>query len=103
MKRKTFAVVLILEIILCIAFLVFRAAIPNWFTTMTAIPFEQIGALLRVLSLSGAVGNAAAIILYVAICLIPIGVYYYLRKNGKADKVDIFLEAGQGAFVVIED
>lgn len=101
MKRKTFAVVLILEIIFCIAFLVFQAAIPNWFTTMTAIPFEQIGALLRVLSLSGAIGNAAAIILYVAICLIPIGVYYYLRKNGKAGKVDIFLPIISGVLFFV--
>ena len=101
MKRKTFAVVLILEIIFCIAFLLFRAAIPNWFTTMTAIPFEQIGALLRLLSLSGAIGNAAAIILYVAICLIPIGVYYYLRKNGKAGKVDISLPIISGVLFFV--
>jgi len=101
MKRKTFAVVLILEIILCIAFLVFRAVIPNWFTTMTAVPFEQIGAMLRTLSLSGAVGNAAAIILYVAICLIPIGAYYYLRKKGKAGKVDIFLPIISGVLFLV--
>ena len=91
MKRKTFAVVLILEIILCIAFLVFRVAIPNWFTTMTAVPFEQIGAMLRTLSLSGAIGNAAAIIFYVAICLIPIGVYFYLRKRGLMHGIIFYL------------
>lgn len=101
MKRKTFAVVLILEIILCIAFLVFRVAIPNWFTTMTAVPFEQIGAMLRTLSLSGAIGNAAAIIFYVAICLIPIGVYFYLRKKGKAGKVDYFLPIISGVLFFV--
>lgn len=101
MKRKTFAVVLILEIILCIAFLVFRVAIPNWFTTMTAVPFEQIGAMLRTLSLSGAIGNAAAIIFYVAICLIPIGVYFYLRKKGKAEKVDYFLPIISGVLFFV--
>lgn len=47
-----------------------------------ALPFTALGALLRWLSLSGGVGNAAAIALYAAICLIPLGFFWKSsRKN----------------------
>lgn len=85
MKRKPFAIVLVLEVILCIAYLILKTIVPGWFTTATAFPFEQIGALLRTLSLANAIGNVMAIILYVAICLMPAGMYLYFRKRGKAD------------------
>lgn len=91
MKRKPFAIVLVLEVILCITYLILKTIVPGWFTTATAFPFEQIGALLRTLSLANAIGNLMAIILYVAICLMPAGMYLYLRKRGKAGKVDLFL------------
>ena len=91
MKRKTFLTVLIIEIVLCSAFLIMKSIVPDWFTTATAFPFEPIGALLRMLSLANAVGNVIAIILYALICLIPAGAYLLLRKKGKAGKVDLLL------------
>lgn len=91
MKRKTFTIVIALEILLSITILILQAKVPNWFTTMTAFPFEQIGMMLRVLSLSGVVGNILAILFYSAICLLPAAIYVYLRKKGKNRRADYFL------------
>lgn len=91
MKRKSFVAVLVLEVILCIAFLILKTIVPSWFTVATAFPFEQIGALLRTLSLANTVGNVIAIVLYVAICLIPVGLYLHFKKEGETSKVDLLL------------
>ena len=91
MKKKSFFMILGLEVILCTLFLVMQTLIPNWFSTATAFPFEQIGGLLRILSLSGVVGNIIAILLYVGICLVPSMVYLQLYKKKKAGKVDLLL------------
>ena len=56
-----------------------------------SFPMEQIGGMLRKLSLSGAAGNAAAIMTYTVLCLIPVGTYLYLRWRRKALKADVFL------------
>lgn len=60
-------------------------------TTFMTFPLEQIGWGLRQLSLSGAMGNIIAIIIYFLIGFIPCGVYWYLRKNGKLYKIDAML------------
>lgn len=54
-------------------------------------PFEQLGLGLRKLSLSGAAGNIAAIIIYVLISLIPCLIFFLLKKSGKLLKTDYFL------------
>lgn len=56
-------------------------------------PFEQIGWGLRQLSLSGAVGNIVAIIVFVLIGFIPYAVFMWLKKKGTACKVDWMLPA----------
>ena len=91
MKNKSFFLILTLEAILCIFFLVMQVAIPDWFTTITAFPFEQIGGLLRILSLSGTIGNIIAIAIYIGICLVPAAFYLQLKKKKKVGKTDLFL------------
>lgn len=59
--------------------------------TIFSFPMDQIGLLLRNLSLSGAIGNVIAIILYAAISLIPAFGYLYLRAKKKNLKADVFL------------
>ena len=50
-----------------------------------SFPFAQLGLALRALSLSGAAGNAAAIALYVLVCLLPAaGFALLLRREGAA-------------------
>ena len=60
-------------------------------STIVTFPLEQVGALLREMSLSGTGGNLAAIILYAAIALLPIGVWFFLRKKGWETKADVML------------
>lgn len=81
MKRKTFYIILLCEATLCILLYLAREALPQVFSTLIAFPFEQIGILLRMLSLSGAPGNAISIVLYLAICLIPAFVLFFIRKK----------------------
>ena len=54
-------------------------------------PMEQIGWGLRQLSLSGAVGNIIAIILYVLLSLVPCAVLIGLKRTKKACKADWML------------
>ena len=56
-----------------------------------SFPLEQIGWCLRQLSLSGAVGNLVAIVLYVLIGAIPCGVLLLLKKKKKACSMDYTL------------
>jgi hypothetical protein len=60
-------------------------------SSIVTFPLEQVGALLREMSLSGTGGNLAAIILYAAIALLPIGVWFFLRKKGWETKADVML------------
>lgn len=61
------------------------------FTIIIKFPFEQLGLGLRKLSLSGAAGNIAAIIIYVLICLLPCLLFFRLKKSRKLLKTDFFL------------
>lgn len=56
-----------------------------------AFPFEQIGKCLRVLSLSGTVGNIIAIVLYILASMIPFGIYVCMRIREKEKKIDLIL------------
>ena len=60
------------------------------------LPFELIGKGLRVLSLSSAIGNVIAIIIYAAISMIPAIYIIYQRKRGRTHKEDILLVAFTG-------
>ena len=82
---------LALEACLCLAFYLFRSALPNLFSVMMAFPFEPIGALLRTLSLSGTIGNILAILIYLLIGLLPVGVLLRIRKRRKFCGEDLLL------------
>ena len=88
MRRKVLIGAVLAEAVLCLMFGGFQDCFPEVFSTMIASPFEQLGALLRRWSLSGSVGNGAAWVLYVGICLIPCVIFLILRgrrRNVKAD------------------
>lgn len=70
--------------VLLAAVLIAAAAFaPGGFIAALALPFRLAGAGLRTLSLSGGVGNVAAIVLFAAICLIPLG--FWLRSGRKIE------------------
>ncbi|MGN1166844.1 MAG: hypothetical protein ACI4S2_10515 [Lachnospiraceae bacterium] len=91
MKRKIFFCLLTVEAVVCISFYFLQTYFSNIFSAIVAFPFEQIGWILRKMSLSGVVGNVVAIIIFTFISLTPCGVYFMLRKNGRSCKVDRFL------------
>lgn len=81
MKRKAFIIILAAEATICVLLTMFRAKLSAAFPTVLAFPFEQIGLGLRALSLSGTGGNVLALLLYAAICLIPIGALFVIRRK----------------------
>ncbi len=91
MKRKTFYIFLICEAVICMLLYLAREALPQIFTTLIAFPFEQIGILLRIISLSGNLGNVISIVFFVAICLIPSFVLLLLRKKRRLYAEDTLL------------
>lgn len=60
-------------------------------STIFTFPLEPIGGFLRDLSLSGAAGNMVASILYGGICLIPVLIWFVLKKKQKMVKTDYLL------------
>ena len=62
MKERHLFTLLSVEAAACVLFCILQRSLSGLFSTLIAFPFEQIGAGLRVLSLSGAVGNVIAII-----------------------------------------
>lgn len=83
MKRKLLVPILAVEAALCLLFYFMRDNLPNVFTTVFAFPFEQIGLVLRYLSLSGTFGNIIALIMYVVISLSPVILYRTLHRKNK--------------------
>lgn len=83
--------ILTLEACLCLAFYLFRSALPDLFSAVMAFPFEPVGLLLRAMSLSGTVGNVLAILLYLLIGLLPVGMLLWIRRKRKLCLEDLLL------------
>lgn len=91
MKHKTFHVFLGVEAVLCILLYCVGDSMPWMFSAVMAFPFEQIGAGLRALSLSGSVGNGVSVALYIALCLIPGITLLFLHRKRKLTGEDSLL------------
>lgn len=91
MRRKLFFCVLAVEAVFCMVFCFLQIYFSNVFSAIIAFPFEQIGWVLREMSLSGTVGNAVAMIFYLMISLIPCGIYWVLWKKEKCSLEDKLL------------
>ncbi|NLU52051.1 MAG: hypothetical protein GXX10_04195 [Clostridiaceae bacterium] len=91
MKRKLFYVFLTVEAVLCILLNLARENFSMAYSAVISFPFEQIGLGLRKLSLSGDTGNIAAIVLYSAICLIPLVLLLIFKKSRKLYPEDALL------------
>ena len=91
MKRKPLQIVLCAEgAVLLLAVLLGWGA-GEWPAGSLAVPFAQIGAGLRTLSLSGGAGNSISILLYVLLCLVPVGALVWLRRRRPLAVEDSFL------------
>lgn len=90
MKQHKFISILFLEA----AFLICTGTLHIQFSSIlskASVPFEQIGQLLRSLSLQGEAKNTAAITLYILLGLLPCAAYAYLKLLGKACRIDLLL------------
>jgi hypothetical protein len=80
MKRRLLYALLVLEAALCITLSLAKNSFGGAFSALLAFPFEQIGLGLRLLSLTGKLGNSIALTLYAAFCLLPA---FFLLRDGK--------------------
>lgn len=81
MKRRTLQIVLCAEAVVLLLVVLLGWGAGEWPAGSLAVPFAQIGAGLRALSLSGGAGNGIAIVLYVLLCLVPVGVLVWLSRR----------------------
>ncbi len=81
--------------ILTVLFLLFASVMELSTTELLALPFTAFGGFLRELSLSGDVGNVAAIGLLVAVCSVPVGLWL-CRRRWLADRLLLVLAAVLG-------
>jgi hypothetical protein len=72
-----------IEAVLCVLLNIMKASFSDKFTAVMAFPFEQIGILLRTLSLHGGIDNIAAIVIYAAVSLLPVVALLILMKRRK--------------------
>lgn len=93
MKRNIYITLLAAEAAACVIFAALQtASAPSGvFSAAMAFPFEQIGLTLRALSLTGRTGNAAAAVIYTALCLSPAAALLVLRKRRKLFPEDALL------------
>ena len=104
MRRKLYYSILSAVAVICAVVAVITAVYGSVFTLagLAALPFDPIGRGLRLLSLSGAVGNGIAIAIYAALSLLPVG-YYIIRlykRNTHGEDLLLLLLSGL-LFVVL--
>jgi len=97
MKQKTYLYLLGAEAAILIALCCLQQWCSGWFAAVSAFPLEQIGFLLRKLSLHSAAGNAAAIVLYAAVSLLPVLAMLVIRRRRRLHTEDWGLVLISGA------
>ncbi len=94
MKIKTLIIVLSIGALLSIIAAVYGPGLSGSAVAgLMSFPFAQIGGLLRALSLAGAFGNIAAILLYAALGLAPLLLLFWRVRKKKAHLEDSLLVA----------
>lgn len=91
MKQIRLCAVLAAEAVVLLLFGLLQIRFFEKFSDIAAFPFEQIGLMLRALSLSGPAGNVLAILLYCLFSLAPLAVYAVLWEKQRQKGVDMFL------------
>ncbi len=91
MKRKLLYILLVLEAALCVAFNLAETSSGGAFSAAMAFPFEQIAVGLRMLSLTGKLGNSLALALYAAFCFLPLLFLFTARNKRELYKEDVLL------------
>lgn len=87
MKRKLLYVLLALEAVMFVAFSLAKISPGGAFSAAMAFPYEQIGMGLRLLSMTGLLGNCLALALYAAICFLPVA-FLLMARNRRELHID---------------
>lgn len=91
MKKTLYIGLLLVEAIICVVLCVLGNVSGENIAHIMAFPFAPIGDGLRVLSLSGSVGNVVAILLYGGISLLPLGVLLFQASKKSLHWEDLLL------------
>ncbi len=91
MTRKTLYFLLALEALICTLFVVLKASFVDVFSGAMAFPLEQVGLGLRLLSMTGRLGNILALLLYTCISFLPIVFLQRTQKKRKLHAEDSLL------------
>ena len=83
MKRRSFMILMGAVFAALMALELLVDGLPTVFSSVMAFPFEQVGAVLRALALSGNIGNGLALALCIALSCIPI--FFALRHGSEKD------------------
>jgi hypothetical protein len=103
MKNRKFILILAAEAVLCVAAaLALKLQGGSAYVTIAQFPFAEVGLLLRSLSLSGTVGNVAAIVLYAMLCTVPLAVVALrIKKRAlKAEDALLVIMSGFGFYMM---
>lgn len=82
MKEKTLHWLLGVEAALCLLLGLFPVT-GQWMVQAAGLPLGPLAELMRAMSLAGVWGNALAMLLYGALCLLPLWYFFYLEKKDK--------------------
>lgn len=91
MKERVYKIGFLFVAILCAAVTLTQVPVSGTVLSLLAVPFEQMGYLLRKISLLGQVGNGLAWVFYVLICLLPVGVLVLLCRKREFANEDFLL------------
>lgn len=91
MNRRIYSVILATEAAVCLIFAAMGSLTHELFPAVVSFPFAQLGSGLRILSLSGQVGNVAAILFYIAFCIAPCAALLIHKRKRDFYKEDILL------------
>lgn len=91
MKRQFFPIVLWIEAVLLLLIVLLGGEATQWQAGLLSFPFAQIGAGLRALSLSGAIGNSIAVVLYLLLSLVPVGILVWRSRRRRLVPEDSLL------------
>lgn len=91
MKNKALSILLLVTAVMSIILVILKLSFAGIFGNIVCIPFEQIGVLLRMLSLNGGIQNIFAILLYAVLSLSPLFMLLQKSRNKSIKKEDCIL------------
>ena len=101
MKQNVYKKILLLEAGFLVAFFLLKLSLPELFSSLMSFPFEQIGKLLRELSLSGNPGNILALVLYLLLSFIPAVFFLDRFRKKKVEKEEYLLLLLSGVLLLV--